>query len=41
MGGYPDNISTFTNLKIYKFYIIEDACHAFGASYKVGNNFLK
>ena len=42
MGGYPDNISTFYKLKkIYKFYIIEDACHAFGASYKVGNNFLK
>ena len=42
MGGYPDNISTFYKLKkIYKFYIIEDACHAFGASYKVGNNFFK
>jgi len=33
-GGYPDNIINFYKLKKkYKFIIIEDACHALGASY--------
>ncbi len=42
MGGYPDNVFSFYKLKkFHKFYIIEDACHAFGASYKVGGNFFK
>ena len=31
----------FYNLKKYKFYIIEDACHASGAIYKYNNNFYK
>ena len=42
MGGYPDNIPAFYKLKkSHKFYIIEDACHAFGASYKLKNNYFK
>ena len=41
-GGYPENIKKFYNLKKkYKFYIIEDACHALGAEYKYNNNFYK
>jgi dTDP-4-amino-4,6-dideoxygalactose transaminase len=46
LGGYPNNIFEFYKLKKkYKFFIIEDACHAFGASYshqgrkiKIGSN---
>jgi len=35
MGGYPENILNFYKLKKkYGFYIVEDACHALGASYK-------
>ena len=34
LGGYPKNIIEFYNIKKkYKFYIIEDACHALGAKY--------
>ena len=34
LGGSPDNVLGFYKLKkIYKCYIIEDACHALGASY--------
>ena len=34
LGGYPENIEKFYNLKKkYKFLILEDSCHAFGASY--------
>ena len=34
LGGYPENILSFYNLKKkYKCYLMEDACHAFGASY--------
>tara|TARA_B100000029_G_scaffold506764_1_gene590097 strand:+ start:487 stop:1668 length:1182 start_codon:yes stop_codon:yes gene_type:complete len=34
LGGYPENIEAFYKIKKqYKFLIIEDACHAFGASY--------
>ena len=34
MGGFPENIVNFYNLKKkYGFYIIEYACHALGASY--------
>ena len=34
LGGSPDNILDFYKLKKkYKCYIIEDACHALGASY--------
>ena len=33
MGGYPENaIKFFSIKKKYNFLIIEDACHAFGAS---------
>ncbi|MDC3039018.1 aminotransferase class I/II-fold pyridoxal phosphate-dependent enzyme [Candidatus Pelagibacter sp.] len=42
LGGYPENISNFYNLKKkYKFNIIEDACHAFGSSYKYKKKFFK
>lgn len=35
-GGYPENAEKFFYLKKkYKCLIIEDACHAFGASYKI------
>jgi len=34
LGGYPENIVEFYNIKKkYKCFLIEDACHAFGASY--------
>tara|TARA_A100001015_G_C15036332_1_gene736455 strand:- start:1204 stop:2373 length:1170 start_codon:yes stop_codon:yes gene_type:complete len=34
MGGYPRNISGYFKLKNkYKCFLIEDSCHAFGASY--------
>jgi len=35
LGGYAENVIDFYKLKKkYKFYLIEDACHAFGAKYK-------
>jgi dTDP-4-amino-4,6-dideoxygalactose transaminase len=35
LGGYPENIEEFYKIKKrYKCYLIEDACHAFGAKYK-------
>ena len=35
-GGYPENAEKFINLKKkYNCYIIEDACHALGATYKI------
>lgn len=38
LGGYPENVIKFFNIKNkYKCYLIEDACHAFGASYKFNN----
>lgn len=41
-GGYPENIQKFHNIKKkYKFFIIEDACHALGAEYKFKNKFIK
>ena len=34
LGGAPNHIEDFFKLKKkYKFYLIEDACHAFGAEY--------
>ena len=34
LGGAPNNVEDFFILKKkYKFYLIEDACHAFGADY--------
>tara|TARA_B110000037_G_scaffold222953_2_gene300844 strand:- start:3344 stop:4513 length:1170 start_codon:yes stop_codon:yes gene_type:complete len=42
LGGYPENIANFYNLKKkYKCFIIEDACHAFGASYKSKSLYFK
>lgn len=40
LGGYPENIIEFNKIrKIKNFYLIEDACHAFGASYKYNNHY--
>lgn len=46
LGGYPSNVmDIYKAKKKYNFFIIEDSCHAFGASYtlnkkryKVGSN---
>lgn len=36
LGGYPENIIQLYKLKKkYKFTLIEDACHAFGSTYKI------
>ena len=41
-GGYPVNASSFKKLKKkFRCYIIEDACHAFGSSYKSNNKIFK
>ena len=38
LGGYPNNVHNFFNLKKkYNFFIIEDACHALGATYSYKN----
>ena len=38
MGGYPRSVKQFHDLKkSLKCYLIEDACHAFGSSYKLEN----
>lgn len=38
LGGYPENIYNFYKLKKkFKCYLMEDACHALGASYKFRN----
>ena len=37
-GGYPRYIEEYRNLKKkFSFILIEDACHAFGSSYKINN----
>ena len=42
LGGYPLNIVRFHKIKSrYKCFLIEDACHALGAKYKVSNKFYK
>jgi dTDP-4-amino-4,6-dideoxygalactose transaminase len=42
LGGYPIYINEFFKLKMkYNYYLIEDACHAFGAEYLFKNKFLK
>jgi len=39
LGGYAENIINFYKLKKkFNFYLIEDACHAFGAKYQYNNN---
>jgi dTDP-4-amino-4,6-dideoxygalactose transaminase len=41
-GGYPNNAKKFIKLKKrLNCFIIEDACHALGASYKNNNSFVK
>lgn len=41
LGGYPENVIEFYNIKKkYKCFLIEDACHAFGAKYKFKNKKL-
>jgi dTDP-4-amino-4,6-dideoxygalactose transaminase len=41
LGGYPENIIEFYNIKKkFNCYLIEDACHAFGAKYLFNKNFL-
>ncbi len=42
LGGYPENIIEFYNLKKkFNCMIIEDACHAFGANYRFNNKYFK
>ncbi len=41
-GGYPENIKKIYDIKKkYKFFIIEDACHALGAKYKFKEDYVK
>jgi dTDP-4-amino-4,6-dideoxygalactose transaminase len=41
-GGYPENASNFIALKKkLKCYLIEDACHAFGAEYNYKGKYFK
>jgi dTDP-4-amino-4,6-dideoxygalactose transaminase len=41
LGGYPENIIEFYNIKKkFNCYLIEDACHAFGAKYLFNKEFL-
>lgn len=42
MGGNPYHVEELFKIKKkYDFYLLEDACHAFGAKYKYKNNFYK
>ena len=39
LGGYPQNIKKFYKIKKkYNCFLIEDACHALGAKYKIGKS---
>ena len=41
LGGYPENINEFYNIKRkFKCYLIEDACHAFGSRYLFNKKFI-
>jgi len=41
LGGYPENIIEFFKIKKkYKFFLIEDACHALGAKYFFNNTYI-
>ena len=41
LGGNPNNIIEFYKLKkIFKFFLVEDSCHALGAKYFFKKNFL-
>lgn len=42
LGGSPNNVLEFYKLKkIFKFFLIEDSCHALGAKYIYNKKFLK
>lgn len=42
MGGFPENIPEFYNIKkLFKCLLIEDACHALGSQYMYKNKLLK
>ena len=42
MGGYPENIENFYQLKKkYNCFLIEDSCHAFGSKYNFKNKIYK
>ena len=42
LGGYPENVVEFYKIKkLFKCVLIEDACHAFGASYYFKNILYK
>jgi len=41
LGGYPENVIEFYKIKKkYKFYLIEDACHALGAKYFYNKRYI-
>ena len=41
LGGYPENVIKFYNIKKkFNCFLIEDACHAFGAKYLFSKKFL-
>jgi len=41
LGGYPENVTEFYKIKKkYKFFLIEDACHALGAQYFSNKKFI-
>jgi len=41
LGGYPENVIEFYKMKKkYKFYLIEDACHALGAKYFYNKKYI-
>jgi len=42
LGGYPENVIEFYKIKKkFNCYLIEDACHAFGAKYFYKNKYLR
>jgi dTDP-4-amino-4,6-dideoxygalactose transaminase len=41
LGGYPESVLDFYKIKKkYKCFLIEDACHAFGAKYEFNNKYI-
>jgi len=41
LGGYPENVIEFYKIKKkYRFYLIEDACHALGARYFYNKTYI-
>jgi dTDP-4-amino-4,6-dideoxygalactose transaminase len=41
LGGYPENVIEFYNIKKrFNCYLIEDACHAFGAKYEFNKKYF-